>query len=105
MRVRETSPGKVQIYEAHSSGSSLSGLDDGPLQKDFPEWWNDMEVEQVGADETFTYGIDEGAVFLTLRFPPRRLDEIEKKLGKDVRQRYEKGLVRCYLGKVKDDAP
>ncbi|MFO0904397.1 MAG: hypothetical protein U0939_15440 [Pirellulales bacterium] len=105
VRLRETSPGTMQIYSSYASGSSLSGLEDGPIRKEFPNWWNDIEIEQLAIDEPLTYGVDEGAVYLTLRFPPHRLKEIEQKLGVEARRRYEKGIVRCYLGKVKDDAP
>lgn len=80
VRFREQPPGRLQVYTRFSGGSSQMGFGDDSLATFLRGRWDQVFVEQLGADKTAVLKLDEEAVLLRLTLPEELLSQAAKEV-------------------------
>ena len=98
VRFRENEQGQLQVYTSFSGGSSCMGLGDQPLAELLHDHWDQIHVEQLGANELVAIEPDRSAVFLQLTLPDELRDASQDKLRPWIQEQFIPTLFEVQLG-------
>lgn len=98
VRFRENEQGLLQVYTSFSGGSGCMSLGDRSLAELLCDHWDNIQVEQLGANDLVAIERDLSAVFLRLTLPDELRVESREKLPPGIRERYVPTLFELQLG-------
>lgn len=81
LRLRESGDGVLQAYEDFSGSSTLGDIGDREFAEFIRGRWNEVVIEQLGANEIAVVDADEVATLFRITFSKELKKDVERKFG------------------------